>query len=88
MQANAMSQCEAFGLQPPEAAAEVIAVIAIVNDWQQRFALAGGGSERGHKSLAERTDGPELLGQRNTFDPGAFQSAPCRQKNLGPFRRS
>ena len=85
--ANAMSQCEAFGLQAPEAAAEVMAVIAVVNDWQQHFALAGVG-ERDLQSLAERINGPQLLGQRNTFDPAAFQNTPRKQKKPGPFRRS
>ena len=85
--ANAMSQCEAFGLHPSEAAAEVMVVIAVVNDWQKHFALAGV-SERDLQSLAERIDAGELLGQRDSFDPGAFQSAPRKQKKLGPFRRS
>ena len=34
---NAMSQCDAFGLLPREAAAEVVAVIDIVNTWQEHF---------------------------------------------------
>ena len=83
--ANAMSQCEAFGLQPSEAAAEVMAVIAVVDNWRQHFALAGV-SERDLLSLDERIDGPELLGQRNTFDPSAFRDMPRKQKKPGPFR--
>ena len=32
---NAMSQCEAFGLLPVEAATEVVGVIDVVNTWKE-----------------------------------------------------
>jgi serine/threonine-protein kinase HipA len=34
---NAMSECEAFGLLPSEAAQEVVQVIAVVNTWKEHF---------------------------------------------------
>ena len=84
---NAMSQCDAFGLLPVEAAAEVAAVIDVVNTWQEHFAHAGI-SERDIESLAERIDGAELLTQRKGFDQARFHSAPARRKGTSPFRRA
>lgn len=84
---NAMSQCAAFGLLPAQAAAEVAAVIDVVNTWQEHFAHAGV-SERDIGSLAERIDGAELLTQRIDFDQTRFQSAPTRPKRASPFRRA
>jgi serine/threonine-protein kinase HipA len=83
---NAMSQCVAFGLLPADAAADVAAVIDVVNRWQEHFAQMGV-SARDMASLAERIDGLALLGQRTGFDPARFQSAPARRKRAGPFRR-
>ena len=84
---NAMSQCDAFGLLPTEAAAEVAAVIDVVNTWREHFAQAGV-PERDIESLAERIDGEELLNQRVGFDQARFQSAPARRKRASPFRRT
>lgn len=84
--ANAMSQCEAFGLLPAEAAAEVASVIDVVNTWQAHFAQAGV-TARDIQSLAERIDGDALLSQRRDFDPASFQSLPVKRKRPGPFRR-
>ncbi|MDB5760276.1 MAG: HipA domain protein [Burkholderia sp.] len=84
---NAMSQCDAFGLLPAEAAAEVAGVIAVVNTWQQHFAQAGV-LERDIVSLAERIDDDGLLAQRLGFDQGRFQSGPARRKRPSPFRRT
>lgn len=84
---NAMSQCEAFGLLPAEAAAEVVAVIDVVNTWQEHFAQAGV-TERDIESLAERIDGEELLAQRTGFDPTKFKSAPAKRARTSPFRRT
>ena len=84
---NAMSQCEAFGLLPGEAAAEVVAVIDVVNTWQAHFALTGV-TERDIESLAKRIDGEELLGQRTGFDPTKFRSAPAKRARTSPFRRT
>lgn len=84
---NAMSQCEAFGLLPEEAAAEVVAVIDIVNRWQEHFVQAGV-TERDIESLAERIDGEELLTQRTGFDPTKFKSAPAKRARTSPFRRT
>jgi len=83
---NAMSQCDAFGLLPAEAAAEVAAVIDVVNSWQEHFAHAGV-SARDIESLAERIDGEALLIQRTGFDAGRFQSAPAKRRRASPFRR-
>ena len=83
---NAMSQCDAFGLLPAQAAAEVVAVIDTVNTWQEHFAHAGV-SPRDIASLAERID-DELLAQRTGFDQARFQSGPARRKRASPFRRA
>ena len=84
---NAMSQCDAFGLSPSEAAAEVAAVIAVVNTWQAHFEQTGV-TGRDVASLAERLDGEGLLSQRMGFDPSRFQAFPGKRKRPGPFRRS
>lgn len=84
---NAMSQCEAFGLTPPEAAAEVMAVIEVVDTWQAHFAQAGV-SERDLQSLSERIDDDVLLSQRRSFDPSRFTSPPPRGRRPGPFHRN
>ena len=84
--ANAMSQCDAFGLLPGEAAREVSGVIDVVNDWQAHFSAAGV-SERDMESLAERIDADELRGQRESFDPSGYEAPPERQRRPGPFAR-
>lgn len=83
---NAMSQCDAFGLLPAEAASEVTRVIAVVDTWRAHFERAGV-SARDMASLAERIDGDELRGQRSGFDAGKFQSVVGRRKKPGPFQR-
>jgi len=84
---NAMSQCDAFGLLPTEAAAEVAIVISVVGAWQDHFAQAGV-TVRDIASLAERIDGEELLNQRIGFDPAQFQTSPTKRKKPSPFRRA
>ena len=84
---NAMSQCDAFGLLPSEAAKEVVAVIDVVNGWQAHFARIGV-SARDIASLAERIDGAELLAQRYGFEPARFDAAPVKRKRESPFRRA
>lgn len=84
---NAMSQCEAFGLLPTEAAAAVARVIDVVNGWQDHFAQAGV-SQADIDSLAERIDGDDLLAQRAGFDPTQFQSPPTKRKRSSPFGRA
>jgi serine/threonine-protein kinase HipA len=84
---NAMSQCEAFGLLPAEAAAEVARVIDVVHIWKEHFAQAGV-TQRDIANLAERIDGDELLAQRTGFDRARFQSPPARKKRSGPFGRA
>ena len=83
---NAMSQCDAFGLRPAEAAADVAAVIEVVNTWQTHFAQAGV-TARDISNLAERLDGEALLSQRIGFDPARFQASPARRKRPSPFQR-
>lgn len=84
---NAISQCDAFGLLPAEAAAEVATVIEVVTTWQEHFAQAGV-TEQDIESLAERIDGEELLAQRTGFDQAGIQSATTKRKRTSPFRRS
>ena len=82
---NAMSECEAFGLTSMQAAAQVAAVIKVVDGWREHFYQAGV-SERDVQSLAERIDGEELLRQRREFDPTRFDK-PAARKRISPFRR-
>ncbi len=84
---NAMSQCDAFGLLPAEAAAEVAVVISAVNTWRTHFEQAGV-TARDIDYLAQRIDGEDLLQQRRGFDPARFQAMPAKQKRPSPFRRS
>jgi len=83
---NAMSQCDAFGLLPAEAAADVAAVIGVVDTWQTHFAEAGV-TARDIESLSERIDGDELLLQRRAFDVASFAAAPARRRRGSPFGR-
>ena len=83
---NAMSQCEAFGLPPVEAATEVVRIIDVVNTWKEHFAEAGV-TQRDIANLAEHIDGDVLLAQRTSFEPARFQSAPAKKKRPSPFRR-
>jgi serine/threonine-protein kinase HipA len=85
--ANAMSQCDAFGLAAPEAAEQVLQVIAVINTWRAHFASVGvSGSDL--NSLAERLDAGELLRQRQTFDAKQFQATQAKRKPTSPFRRT
>jgi serine/threonine-protein kinase HipA len=84
---NAMSQCEAFALLPAEAAAEVVAVIGVVNTWQAHFEQAGV-SAHDIKSLAERIDGEELLNQRTQFDATRFHEAARKKQRKSSFQRA
>jgi serine/threonine-protein kinase HipA len=81
---NAMSQCDAFGLPPAQAAGEVAVVVSAVNTWREHFAQAGV-TARDIESLAERIDGEALLNQRSGFDPARFQAAPTRKRRPSPF---
>ncbi len=83
---NAMSQCAAFALSLAEAAAEVAAVINVVNGWRAHFAGLGV-TDRDINSLAERIDGELLLSQRTGFDPAAVRSKPASRRRASPFRR-
>lgn len=84
---NAMSQCDAFGLLPAQAAAEVAGVIDVVNGWREHFAHMGVAA-RDIASLAERIDGDALLAQRSGFEPARHQIAPVKRKRASPFRRA
>ena len=84
---NAMSQCDAFGLQPAQAAAQVVKVIGVVNTWRAHFEAIGV-SKSDLDSLAERLDGDELLGQRQSFDAGQYQVAAPKRRPTSPFRRT
>jgi serine/threonine-protein kinase HipA len=84
---NAMSQCDAFGLRPAQAAVDVVAVIEVVNTWQGHFAQAGA-TAHDISSLAERLDGEALLNQRMGFDASRFQTSTAKRKRPGPFRRT
>lgn len=85
--ANAMSPCDAFGLQPAQAATQVAQVIEVVDTWRAHFESIGL-SKSDLDSLAERLDGDELLRQRQTFDAGRYQGARPKRKPTSPFRRT
>ena len=61
-----MSQCDAFGLLPTEAAAEVMKVIDVVNDWKIHFAQVGV-SQRDIESLAQQIASPYNPAIANAF---------------------
>jgi serine/threonine-protein kinase HipA len=81
--ANAMSQCERFGLTPAEAATEVLNVIRVVDGWREHFA-ATGVLAVDIESLAGRIDGDPLLSQRRAFDAGEYTKARTPRRR-GPF---
>ena len=83
--ANAMSQCEAFGLTPAQGVAEVAAVIDVVNGWKEHFQRSSV-SARDIESLEERIDGESLRTQRTEFTPRRFTLAPARSRKRSPFR--
>jgi serine/threonine-protein kinase HipA len=85
--ANAMSQCDAFGLEPAQAAAQVLVVIAVVNTWRKHFA-SHGVSISDLDNLAERLDGEDLLNQRLNFEATQQQGAAPKRKPISPFRRA
>ncbi|WP_242540136.1 type II toxin-antitoxin system HipA family toxin [Trinickia mobilis] len=64
--ANAMSQCNLFGLSSTEAAAEVMKVIAVVDVWKEHF-IACGVTQGDIQELEQRIDGTDLLSQRRGF---------------------
>jgi len=82
---NAMSECEAFGLSPAEAASEVLRVIEVVNVWKTHFAEVGV-SPRDIESLAQQIDGPFLLAQRQGFESGRFERSGVKRSRKSPFR--
>ena len=81
---NAMSECEAFGLTPTQAASEVLRVIAVVNTWQAHFRSMGVSSSD-MESLAQQIDGDYLLNQRQGFDAAKYTSAPAKRARKNPF---
>lgn len=80
---NAMSQCELFGYTPPQAAAEVVRVIQVVDGWRKHFAACGV-SDADLNSLSERIDAEPLLGQRRTFNLADYASS-VRPRRRSPF---
>ncbi|MGB7644346.1 MAG: HipA domain-containing protein, partial [Pseudomonas fluorescens] len=81
---NAMSQCALFGYTPPQAAAEVVRVIKVVDGWYKHFAACGV-SDADLQSLAERIDGEQLLGQRQTFNPADYATPSRPPRRQSPF---
>ncbi len=82
---NAMSQCEAFGMTPAEAAAEVAAVIDVVDGWKEHFQRAGVAA-RDIESLEQRIDGDSLRTQRAEFTPSRFAIPTRKSRKASPFR--
>ena len=84
---NAMSECDAFGLKPAEAAAEVVRVVGVVNTWKLHF-VEMGVRQRDIESLAQQIDGEYLLQQRIGFEPGRFVLPTGKRPRKSPFRGS
>jgi serine/threonine-protein kinase HipA len=84
--ANAMSQCALFGYTPAQAAAEVMRVIAVVDDWREHFAACGV-TQGDLTSLAERIDGDQLLNQRRNFKVSDHLAPKRATRGGGAFRR-
>ena len=82
---NAMTECDAFGLSPAEAAAEVMRVIEVVSDWKAHFS-AQGVSQRDIHSLAQQIDGDYLLSQRTGFSPEQFDIPAFKKPRKAPFK--
>jgi serine/threonine-protein kinase HipA len=80
-----MSQSEAFGLLPIEAAAEVIGVIEVVNTWQHHF-ISEGVSAKDITLLVDRIDGEDLILQRQKFSSMQVSSALPKKRGQNPFR--
>ena len=81
--ANAMSQCELFGLNGAVAAKEVLGVIAVVDTWRKHFKTCGV-SAADIENLAERIDGDQLGRERRGFSPDDYGKAlPKRRRH--PF---
>ncbi len=86
--ANAMSQCEAFGLMRAAAAMQVRAIIDVVDTWRNHFSECGV-TVSDIEQLAERIDGEALLSQRRGFDPASYAtSTPARRVRRSPFAPS
>jgi serine/threonine-protein kinase HipA len=83
--ANAMSQCELFGYTPAQAAAEIVHVIRVIDEWRAHFGACGV-TDSDLESLAERIDGDQLLDQRRAFNPADFTNARAPKRG-SPFAR-
>jgi len=84
---NAMTQTEAFGLTPAQAAELVVEVINVVTTWKEHFRTLGV-SDADIASLAERIDGEELKSQRDSFDLVHYQQARMRPSRRSPFQQN
>jgi serine/threonine-protein kinase HipA len=82
---NAMSECDAFGLTPAEAASEVVRVVDVVNTWKLHFSEVGV-SPRDIESLARQIDGDYLLQQRLDFEPRSFVVPTGKRQRKSPFK--
>lgn len=84
---NAMSECEAFGLLPNEAAQEVARVIEVINGWRAHLAQVGV-SAADIEYLGQFIDSDELLAQRMGFEASRFANAGGKRAKpvkRGPF---
>lgn len=84
--ANAMSQCDAFGLTAGQAAQELAQVVRAVNGWREHF-VAAGVSGRDIECLAERIDADPLRSQRENFEPSSYEALAVRPRRGGAFSR-
>ena len=84
---NAMSECEAFGLLPNEAAQEGARVIEVVDGWRTHLGQVGV-SAADIEYLGQFIDGDELLAQRMGFEASRFANAGGKRAKpvkRGPF---
>ena len=80
-----MSQCDAFGLLPDEAADQILQVITVVNEWKLYFSQTGV-TPKDIDSLAQQIDGAYLLNQRMHFDASKFKNLPTKKIRSSPFK--
>jgi serine/threonine-protein kinase HipA len=88
--AEAMRGVQDFELTPRAAADEISKIIAVVNKWQAHFRSVGV-TERDLIQMAEFIDAPDLLLQRQSFDPNAYTQSKAKRKPAGgakAFRQS
>jgi serine/threonine-protein kinase HipA len=82
--ANAMSECEAFGLTPQAAAVEVARLIGVVDGWEEHFRSAGV-ADADMQTLKAWVDADAKRSERRGFAVEAFGRSKRTRRRVGPF---